>query len=66
MQAAQTPGLRLTHWEAMCLFALLISIAFGFLSRRKPGDRIRYVICAFLMFLLIAAALGWLMYPLSH
>ncbi|HET9402212.1 MAG TPA: hypothetical protein VFO34_14810 [Candidatus Acidoferrales bacterium] len=66
MQAPQTPGLRLTHWQAMCLFALLISVAFGFLSRKKPGERLRYAIYAFVMFLLIAAALGWLMYPLSH
>lgn len=66
MQAAQTPGLRLTHWQAMCIFAFLISVAFAFLSRRKAADRVRYLILAFLMFLLIAAALGWLMYPLSH
>lgn len=48
------------------MFALLISVAFGFLSRKKPGERLRYALYAFVMFLLIAAALGWLMYPLSH
>ena len=66
MQVAQTPGLRLTHWQAMCFFAFLISLAFAFLTRRKAGDRFRYAIYAFLLFLLVAAALGWLMYPLSH
>lgn len=66
MLDANAPGFRPTHWQAMCLFAFLISLAFAFLSRRRFGERLRYAIYAFLMFLLIAAAIGWLMYPVSH
>ena len=66
MLDANAPGFRPTHWQAMCLFAFLISLAFGFLSRRGFRERMRYAIYAFLLFLLIAAVIGWLMYPVSH
>jgi len=66
MVASTVSGLRLTHWQAMCLFACLISLTFAFLSRKDARERIRYAIYAFLTFLLIAALIGWLMYPVSH
>ena len=37
-------GVSLSHLQAMLLFALLISIAFGFLSRRKPIERVKYIV----------------------
>lgn len=56
----------LTHFQTMCLFAFLISVAFAFMSRRRLSDRLRYAAYAFLAFLLVAVAFGWLMYPASH
>lgn len=56
----------LTHFQTMCLFAFLVSIAFAFMSRRRISDRLRYAAYAFLAFLLVAIAFGWLMYPASH
>ena len=50
----------------MLLFALLISLAFGFLSRRRPLDRVKYVLWFLLLFLLIGIGIGWAMYPLSR
>lgn len=50
----------------MLLFALLISLAFGFLSRRRPLDRVKYVLWSLLLFLLIGIGIGWAMYPLSR
>jgi cytochrome bd-type quinol oxidase subunit 2 len=56
----------LTHFQAMTLFALLISIAFGFLSRRKANERVKYIIWSLLLFLLIGVGIGWAMYPFSR
>lgn len=50
----------------MLLFALIISIAFGMLGRRRPADRVKYAVWSFVMFLLVAAIIGWAMYPFSH
>lgn len=59
-------GVKLTHIQAMALFALVISVAFGFLGRRKPIDRVKYIIWSLILFLLIGVGIGWAMYPFSH
>jgi hypothetical protein len=58
--------LHFTHFQAMVLFALVISLAFGTLGRRKPIERVKYAAWSFVMFLLVGIALGWLMYPASR
>jgi len=58
--------LHFTHFQALFLFALVISLAFGTLGRRKPIERVKYAAWSLLMFLLVAIALGWLMYPFSR
>ena len=58
--------LGLSHLQAMLLFALVISIAFGFLSRRQPIERIKYIVWSLLLFLLIGVGIGWAMYPFSR
>ncbi len=58
--------MKLNHFQAMLLFALVISIAFGFLSKRKLPDRLKYAVWAFFMFILIGVAIGWAMYPFSR
>ena len=59
-------GFDLTHFQSMTLFALLISIAFGFLSRRRTSDRVKYIIWSLFLFLLIGVGIGWAMYPFSR
>lgn len=56
-------GLLLTHFQALALFALLLSAVFGLLSRRPAMERLRYIAWSFLLFLLVAISVGWLMYP---
>ncbi len=56
----------LSHFQSLLLFALLISIAFGFLSRRRPIDRVKYIVCSLFLFLLIGVGIGWAMYPFSR
>jgi len=59
-------GFKLSHLQSLLLFAVLISIAFGFLSRRRPIDRLKYVVWSLFLFLLIGVGIGWAMYPFSR
>ena len=59
-------GFKIDHLQSMLLFAVLISIAFGFLSRRRPVDRVKYIIWSLFLFLLIGVGIGWAMYPFSR
>jgi cytochrome bd-type quinol oxidase subunit 2 len=59
-------GVKLSHLQSMLLFAVVISIAFGFLSRRRPIERVKYIIWSLLLFLLVGVGIGWAMYPFSH
>jgi putative Mn2+ efflux pump MntP len=58
--------LQLSHFQAMILFALAVSIAFGFLSRRPALERLKYIGWSLLLFLLIGIGIGWVMYPFSR
>jgi len=59
-------NLHLTHLQAMLLFALAISAAFGVLSRRRPLDRLKYMLWSLFLFLLVGIGIGWAMYPFSR
>lgn len=59
-------GFQLSHFQAMVLFALIISVAFGFLSRRRPLDRVKYIIWSLFLFILVGVAIGWAMYPFTR
>ena len=56
----------LTHFQALLLFAVLISISFGFLGRRRPMHRVKYIIWSLFLFLLIGVGIGWAMLPFSR
>ena len=49
-------AMKLSHFQALVVFALVISIAFGFLGRRRPIDRVKYILWTLLLFLLIGEA----------
>jgi len=50
------------HLPAMILFAFLVSVVFGVLSRDTPRDRLIYGAKVFGAFVGIALALGWVIY----
>jgi len=50
----------------MILFAAVISVAFGFLSRRRPVDRLKNMLWSLLLFLLVGIGIAWFMYPFSR
>ena len=58
--------LNLTHIEAFLLFAAVISVAFGFLGRRQPRDRVKYILWSFFLFLVVGIGIAWAMYPFSR
>jgi hypothetical protein len=58
--------LQLRHFQALLLFAAIISVAFGFVSRRKPLARLKYILWSFFLFLLIGIGIGWVIYPFSR
>ena len=59
------PTMSMTHFEATLVFALVISVVLGIVSRKTDRDRIRYGARCFGYFLLTVFGLGWLMY-LGH
>lgn len=59
-------AVKLTHLQALVIFALAISVAFGFLGRRHPKERLKYILWTFLLFLLVGVGIGWAMYPFSR
>lgn len=62
-----TPAaLLLTHFQGLLLFAVVVSTAFGFLGRRRPIDRVKYIAWSLFLFLLVGIAIGWAMYPFSR
>ena len=57
---------KISHLQAMVIFALVISVSFGFLARRRPVDRIKYILWSLFLFLLVGVGIGWAMYPFSR
>lgn len=56
----------LTHLQAFLFFAAVISLCFGFLGRRRPKDRVKYILWSFCLFLIVGIGLAWAMYPFSR
>ena len=55
----------MSHFQALMFFAFVVSVTFSFLSKRSAVERSKYVLWAFLAFLVVAIGIGWLMYPFS-
>jgi hypothetical protein len=64
--AAMVTSMGLSHFQAFLFFAAVISVSFGFLGRRRPGDRLKYILWSFFLFLLVGIGIGWVMYPFSR
>jgi hypothetical protein len=59
-------GIHVSHFGAMLIFALLVSVAFACAGRHSLATRVRYALWSLLLFLLIGIGIAWLMYPLSR
>jgi len=54
----------ISHFPAMILFSLLVSIVFGVLSKDTPRERMSYGAKIFVAFVGVGLVLGWIMYPM--
>ena len=54
----------LSHFEALIIFAVVVSTVFALITKNTPREQFRYGIFVFLSFLAVAFAVGWIMYPL--
>lgn len=52
----------MTHTGALLLFAAVVSLAFAFLMRRAPGERLIFGLKMFAGFLVFAIVAGWIAY----
>ena len=50
----------MTHWGALFLLAVLLSVAFSFLMREKPKDRLIFGLKMFAGFVLFTLVAGWI------
>ena len=47
----------------MTLFAFLASVVFAVLNKTSMRDKMIYGVKTFVLFMVVAIALGWIMYP---
>jgi hypothetical protein len=59
-------ALMVSHFQAFLFFAAVISVSFGFLGRRRPKDRLKYILWSFFLFLVVGIGIAWMMYPFSR
>jgi hypothetical protein len=59
-------GLRLSHFAAMTIFAVLVSAGLACIGRKTLAERIKYALWTLAMFLIIGVGIAWLMYPFSR
>jgi hypothetical protein len=59
-------ALRLGHFGALLLFALLVSLVLACLTQRTSSGGIKYALWSFALFVLIGVGVAWLMYLISR
>ena len=56
----------LTHFSAVCIFALFASVVFGITQRAEPRLMIRFGLFSFVSFVGGTIAASWLMYLIKR
>lgn len=56
----------LTHFSAVLLFALCISVVFGITLRAEPKMMIRFGAYCFVLFIGSVIVASWLMFAIKH
>jgi hypothetical protein len=59
-------ALRISHFGALLLFALLVSLVLACLTQRTSSGGVKYALWSFALFVLIGVGVAWLMYPVSR
>ncbi len=53
----------LSHFTAVFVFALIVSVVFALINKSEPREQLRYGAFVFLSFLGVAIVVGWIMFP---
>lgn len=53
----------LSHFTAIFVFALIVSVVFALINKSEPREQLRYGAFVFLSFLGVAIVVGWIMFP---
>ncbi len=56
----------LTHFSAMLLFALFVSVVFGITQRAEPRMMVRFGAYCFALFVGSVIVVSWLMWAIKH
>lgn len=52
----------MTHFLSLVLFAALVGVVFGVVSKNDRKDQVKYGFSVFAKFVLVALVLGWVLY----
>ncbi len=58
-----TQTMILSHFTALLIFALIVSVVFALINKTQPMEQLKYGAFVFLSFLGVALVVGWLMFP---
>ena len=56
----------LTHFSAVLLFALFVSVVFGITQRAEPKMMMRFGAFTFVCLVGVVVVVGWLMFAIKH
>ncbi len=59
-------ALRVSHFAAMAIFAVLVSMALACFSRQTLAARVKFALWSLALFLILGVGIAWLMYPFSR
>ena len=59
-------GKPIGHFPALLIFALMASLALACVTHRTAAGRVRYAVWTFFLFVALAVAIAWAMYPFSR
>lgn len=55
-----------SHFSAVLLFSLCVSVVFGITQRQTSRDMVRYGLFCFVLFVVGVVLAGWLMFLIRH
>jgi hypothetical protein len=58
--------MQISHFNALLIFSICVAIVFALTTKESLRERLIYGLLVFLSFVIVALALGWIMYPFPH
>ncbi len=55
--------MNLSHFEALFIFALIVSVVFALINKTTPIEQLKYGALVFLSFVGVGFFVGWFMFP---